>query len=106
MSRARLFFIVGVGLILLARSAFAQLPETTPTTQPDSGVRYDDSVAKVEADRVRKERQSRARSLLMSLASDARSFRDQAFRARSLASIADSLWDMDAEQRLTLFRAA
>jgi len=106
MNRARLFFIVGVGLILLASSAFAQLPPTTPTTQPDSGVRNDESVAKVEADRVRKERQSRARSLLISLASDARSFRDQALRARSLARIADALWDMDAEQGRTLFRGA
>lgn len=98
--------IVALGLILLASSAFAQLPTTTPKTQPDNGARNDESVAKAEADRIRTERRSQARSLLISLASDARSFRDQALRARSLARIADALWDMDAEQGRTLFRGA
>ncbi|HSE23022.1 MAG TPA: hypothetical protein VLB68_15250, partial [Pyrinomonadaceae bacterium] len=46
------------------------------------------------------------RLLLVSLASDARSFRDQTLRARSLARIADALWDIDAEQGRTLFRKA
>src|SRR6185436_10428865 len=53
-----------------------------------------------------KERQAQARSLLVSLASDARSFRDQALRARALARIADALWEIDAEQARTLFRKA
>ena len=104
--RSRLSVIVGMGLILLASSAFAQLPPTTPKTQPDNDVRNDKSVAKAETERIRKERQSQARSLLISLASDARSFRDQTLRARSLARIADALWDMDVEQGRTLFRQA
>ena len=64
------------------------------------------SEAKLEAERLRKERQAQARSLLVSLASDARSFRDQVLRARSLARIADALWDVDAIRSRTLFRKA
>lgn len=104
MNYARLYSLVGVSLILVS-PAFAQLP-ATPKTQNDYSGRAGKSVVNVEADRIRKERQSQARSLLISLASDVRSFRDQALRARSLARIADALWDMDVEQGRTLFRGA
>src|SRR5215470_11795827 len=53
-----------------------------------------------------KERRARARSLLVSLSTDARTFRDQTLRARSLARIADALWPVDAEQSRLLFRKA
>lgn len=53
-----------------------------------------------------KERRARARSLLVSLATDARSFHDQTLRARSLARIADALWQVDADQGRLLFRKA
>lgn len=53
-----------------------------------------------------KERRARARSLLVSLSTDARTFHDQTLRARSLARIADALWTVDAEQGRTLFRKA
>jgi len=66
----------------------------------------DKSDAKAEADRIAKERREQARSLLISLASDARSFRDQTLRTRSLARIADALWGIDAEQGRALFRKA
>src|SRR6266404_3831618 len=102
MNRPSLSIIVAL-LILLTSSAFAQSPLATPKTQPDSGVQADKSAAKTEADRIRKERQSQARSLLISLASDARSFRDQKLRARSLAQIADVLWGVDGEQGRALF---
>ena len=42
----------------------------------------------------------------MSLASDAGSFKDQRLRARTLARVADALWDTDAERGRTLFRRA
>jgi hypothetical protein len=58
------------------------------------------------ADLELKERRSRARSLLVSLSSDARTFHDQTLRARSLARIADALWQVDAEQGRLLFRKA
>jgi hypothetical protein len=47
-----------------------------------------------------------ATSLLVTLASDARGFRDEALRARTLARVADALWDADAEQSRALFRRA
>jgi hypothetical protein len=53
-----------------------------------------------------KERRARARSLLVSLSSDARMFHDQTLRARSLARIADALWKVDAEQGRQMFRKA
>jgi hypothetical protein len=59
-----------------------------------------------EANRILRERRAQARSLLLSLAGDARSFRDQAVRARSLARIADTLWSVDNEQGRVLFRKA
>jgi hypothetical protein len=53
-----------------------------------------------------KERRARARSLLVSLSSDARAFHDQTLRARSLARIADALWKLDPEQAKLMFRKA
>lgn len=62
--------------------------------------------ASVEADAELKERRARARALLVSLSTDARSFHDQTLRARSLARIADALWQVDPEQGRLLFRKA
>ena len=59
-----------------------------------------------ELDAETKERHARARSLLMALSSDARTFNDPMLRARSLARIADALWQVDAEQGRLLFRKA
>lgn len=87
--------------LFLTPQIFAQAPKAKPT--PASRAKAE---AKAEAERLRKERQAEVRLLLVSLATDARSFRDQALRARSLARIADALWDIDAEQSRTLFRKA
>jgi len=103
MKYLRLFVTVGFTLIL-SQSAFPQPPTQKPKAPVKSGKEKSD--AKLEAERIQKERQTQARSLLISLASDARSFRDQALRARSLARIADALWDIDAEQGRALFRKA
>jgi len=51
-------------------------------------------------------RRQQARSLLISLSTDARAFHDQTLRARSLARIADALWTVDTEQGRLLFRKA
>jgi hypothetical protein len=51
-------------------------------------------------------RRQQARSLLIALSTDARSFLDQTLRARSLARIADALWTVDPEQGRLLFRKA
>ena len=83
----------------------AQTPASN-STSPSDRTAARKAAAKAEADLVAKERRAQARSLLISLASDARSFRDQKLRARSLARIADALWSVDAEQGRTLFRKA
>lgn len=106
MNRSRLSLILAVGFFLLVGPVSAQVPATTSGAPLDNRADSSKSIAKAESDRIRKERHSQARALLISLASDARSFHDQALRARSLARIADALWDMDAEQSRTLFRGA
>src|SRR6266478_7665536 len=107
MNRSCLSIIVGVGLSFLPSPVSAQSPATKPRTAPlNNTAGRDKSDPKAEADRIVKKRRAQARSLLISLASDARTFRDQPLRARSLARIADTLWDVDAEQGRTLFRKA
>ena len=101
MKYLRLSATVGLTLIL-SQSAFPQ----PPSQKSKAPVKNVSSKEKSEAERIQKERQAQARSLLVSLASDARSFRDQTLRARSLARIADALWEIDVEQGRTLFRKA
>jgi len=93
----RLFVIIGLSVILVASPQALAQKTKAPAKK---------SEVKLEAERIRKEQQAQARSLLVSLASDARSFRDQSLRARTLARIADALWDVDVEQARTLFRKA
>ena len=64
------------------------------------------SAVAAEVDAETKERHARARSLLMALSSDARTFNDPMLRARSLARIADALWQVDTEQGRLMFRKA
>ena len=97
---------IAVSFVLLSQPAFPQQPSPKPKATPKNVLSKEKSDAKIEADRIRKERQAQARSLLVSLASDARSFRDQTLRARALARIADALWTIDPEQSRTLFRKA
>ena len=100
MKYLRLSLTVGFTL-LLSQSALPQKAKP-----PVKNVSKEKADAKLEAERIQKERQAQARSLLISLASDARSYRDQMLRARSLARIADALWEIDAEQGRALFRKA
>src|SRR5438552_5808112 len=106
MNRSCFSIIVGLVLIFLRTPVYAQLPATKPRVPLNNAASLDKSDAKAEADRIARERRAQARSLLISLASDARSFRDQPLRARSLAKIADALWSVDVEQGRTLFRKA
>src|ERR1043166_7033183 len=94
MNRFWLSLIAGVSLMVVVRPADAQLPAKNK------------SDAKTEAARLANERRAQARALLISLATDARTFRDLKLRARSLARIADVLWSVDAEQGRALFRKA
>jgi hypothetical protein len=106
MNDSHFSIIICAGLLLLPGPALAQLPATKPQASLENAADGNKSVAKADADRLAKERREQARSLLISLASDARSFRDQPLRARSLGRIADTLWDVDAERGRTLFRQA
>jgi hypothetical protein len=106
MNRSRLSVLTGMGLCLLASSALAQSQSTKPKAALDKAPFSDKAVAKMEADRIREGRRLQARSLLFSLSGDARGFRDQTLRARSLARIADALWGVAAEQGRALFREA
>jgi len=102
MNRYSLSTIIGMGLIFVPHTASAQSPIGKPTVG-GSTVKAE---AKTEVDHAARERREQARSLLISLASDARAFRDQTLRARILARIADLLWDADLERGRELFRKA
>ena len=64
------------------------------------------TAATSDAEQQLRTRRSQARSLLIALSTDARTFHDQRLRARSLARIADALWQIDTEQGRLLFRKA
>jgi hypothetical protein len=121
----RLLRIAPVALFLLisAVSTFAQTTnkQSTPPAKPAAPKSTDakpadpkaaesktaaSEAAALDAAAQLRARRTQARSLLMSLATDARAFNDQTLRARSLARIADALWQVDAEQGRLLFRKA
>lgn len=87
--------------IALLTSAVSVVAQTAPKKPPSQETKRD-----AEIKRKAKARQQQAASLLLSLATDARSFRELTLRARSLASIADLLWDLDRDQARLLFTKA
>src|SRR5215510_9798315 len=94
-------------LLVLSLSHVVTRAQSTQTKATNaSRTSSSKATAETNADPELKARRDQARSLLISLASDARSFRDQTLRARSLARIADALWEIDVEQGRTLFRKA
>jgi hypothetical protein len=96
--------LVGLSCLVHAASISAQTPAKPKTPLGNAAAK--ETSDKADAERLDRERRAQARALLISLASDARSFRDQMLRARSLARIADVLWNADTEQGRTLFRKA
>lgn len=98
-------------LFALVPPVAAQRNEVKKTATPKESPAKDapakgKPAADLESERILAARRGQARSLLLSLASDALSFRDQALRARSLARIADALWTVDNQQGRSLFRKA
>ena len=86
----------------LTCSVSAQSPEINKVPATRTAVtKTPTSSSREDADR-----RANARTLLISLSTDARSFRDQTLRARSLARIADALWQVDPQQARMLFRKA
>lgn len=106
MYRSCLSVIVGVSLLFCVHTVSAQSPTAKPKAPLNNIAGKDKSEEQAEAERLAKERPMKARLLLTSLASEVYSYRDQALRARSMARIADALWNADVEQGRTLFRKA
>jgi len=73
-------------------SPAATAATTAPKTKTDSA-----------AAKTKTEQRALAFSLLMTLANDARSFKDQKLRARTFARVADSIWEQDQDQARALF---
>ena len=97
------------GSVLLCFVLFAILTnaQTANTKQaPPAKTVAVNATTSTDAELELKERRARARSLLVALSTDARTFHDQTLRARSLARIADALWKVDPEQGRLMFRKA
>lgn len=92
-----------LGLLVFVNGANAQ---STDTKQALPSKTASKPTPATNAEPEIKEHRNRARSLLVSLSTDARTFRDQTLRARSLARIADALSQVDSEQARLLFRKA
>ncbi|HSP62258.1 MAG TPA: hypothetical protein VLQ90_04680 [Pyrinomonadaceae bacterium] len=112
MKRLSLPFLAGFCLLaspytIEAQPATKTLANEQVPVAPAKNAAADSKAARdAEAARILAERRAQARSLLISLAADARNFSDQALRARTQARIADALWDADPERARTMFRSA
>lgn len=103
-----------VSLLRIAPVALFVLASLSPVLAQDADKRSaapaksaaSKPAANLDAEQRLKARRAQARSLLIALSTDARAFHDQTLRARSLARIADALWQVDAEQGRLLFRKA
>src|SRR5713226_5009987 len=105
-----LLFLAAFCLLAISYAVKAQpATKTQVNEQPVASAKdaaADKAARDAEAARVLRERRANAQSLLISLAADAGSYGDLKLRARTLARIADVLWDADQERARTLFRKA
>lgn len=85
-----------------AEKVIASPPPSATTAAPATKPKPTSAAAKAKLEQQR----SLALSLLVSLANDARSFRDQKLRARTLARVADGIWVVDSDQGRALFLKA
>jgi len=91
-------------LLSISNVAFAQTTEPKPVASSKSAATK--TKVNTEAEVKERARREQARSLLVALSTDARTFRDSTLRARSLARIADALWQVDTDQARVMFRKA
>jgi len=91
-------------LISIFDVALAQTTEPRPVASSKSAPTK--TKVNTEAELKERARREQARSLLVALSTDARTFRDSTLRARSLARIADALWQVDTDQARVMFRKA
>ena len=90
-----LFALSGAAIFAQTPDSKSALPQKTTSAKKSNTT---------ETDQQERLRRSQARSLLMTLSTDARTFSDPALRARSLGRIADALWQVDEEQGRLMFR--
>ena len=102
MKLTRLFSVLL--LLSISNVAFAQTTEPKPVASSKSAATK--TKVNTEAELKERARREQARSLLVALSTDARTFRDSTLRARSLARIADALWQVDIDQARVMFRKA
>jgi len=81
-----------------------QSPLRTHQPPPPASPKKDDEIVGTEA--LEAQRRTFAASIIMSLADEARSYKDPALRARVLARSADALWDVDSDGARILLRRA
>ena len=103
MSRLPRIAPVALLLFISASLSVAQTTEKSSAPPVKAATPAKSAALTVEEQKFRA-RRAAARSLLIALSTDARTFSDQTLRARSLARIADALWPVDAEQARLLFR--
>lgn len=89
-----------------ATSPSQPAPSQTPTHQPPSppSPKKDEEILGAEA--LEAQRRTFAASIILSLADEARSYKDLALRARVLARSGDALWDIDPDGARILLRRA
>ena len=100
-------------MLLLAVAPIFHAQETSertisrpaPVASPEKSATKNKKLSAAEKAKVDQQR-ALATSLLISLSNDARSFSDQKLRARTLARIADGLWQADPDQSRALFQKA
>lgn len=85
-----------------SEKSVSQTAPVAPPAKPATKTKKESAAAKAKAE----EQRASALSLLVSLSNEARAFRDQKLRARTLARIADGLWKADPDQSRTLFQKA
>ncbi|MBD0326367.1 MAG: hypothetical protein ICV68_08045, partial [Pyrinomonadaceae bacterium] len=89
-------------LTALAMQVFGQ----TPAKEAGKASKSASSPKRERPDPLAAERRATALALAASLADEARSFRDEALRARVLARTADALWETETERARALFHRA
>ncbi len=111
MTRPTQLLLGAVLLIAFTLAANAQSPSPAKNPQPPAKTAAvekngadKDRAALEEAKRIEEQRRATAITLLLSVAEEARSYRNQLLRARVQSRAADILWDTDVEKARTLFR--
>lgn len=104
-SLAALFLTASLSYVN-AQTAPAAKPTPAAKSSADKDSADKSKAARDEARRLEEQRRSTAITLLINVADEARSYRNQMLRARIQARAADLLWETDVERARTLFRRA